>query len=134
MLITGAGGTRGGIGRFFLGLAMMVAGGYLFLDAIQVTQGFHMGYALYRFGTFQLTTGMVLVPLIFGIGLIFYNAKNPLGWLLAAASLIMILFGIISSIRLRLRPMSAFELIMILILFIGGVGLFFNSLKAFEET
>jgi len=134
MPIHGAGGTRGGIGRFFLGLAMMVAGGYLFLDAIQVTQGFHMGYALYRFGAFRLTTGMVLVPLIFGIGFVFYNAKNPLGWLLTAASLIMILFGIVSSIQFRLRPMSAFELILILVLLIGGVGLFFNSLKAFEDA
>lgn len=130
--IQGAGGTSGGIGRFFIGLIMMVAGAYLFLDAIRVTHHFHLGNSLYNFGAFRLTTGMTLIPLIFGIGLIFYNARNPLGWILAIASLVMISFGVIASIQFRLRNMSAFELIMILILFVGGTGLFLSSLRKFD--
>lgn len=132
MAIQGAGGTQGGIGRFFLGLVMLIGGGYLFLNAIQVTNHFSMGYGLYSFGGFRLTAGMVLVPFIFGIGMIFYNAKSVLGWGLAAASLIMLLFGVITSINFRLRSMSAFELIVILVLFIGGIGLFLSSLRSFE--
>ncbi|MFP4348695.1 MAG: hypothetical protein ACLFQY_10450 [Desulfococcaceae bacterium] len=132
MAIQGAGGTQGGIGRFFIGLVMMIGGGYLFLDAIQVTHHFHMSRALYSFGAFRLTTGLTLVPLIFGIGFIFYNAKNPIGWVLAGVSLILIGFGIISSIQFRLRHMSAFELIMILILLVGGIGLFLSSLRSFD--
>ena len=133
MTIQGAGGTKGGIGRFLIGFVMMVAGGYLFLDAIRVTHHFGFGYALYSFGGFHLTTGMVLVPFIFGIGIIFYNAKNFLGWVLAAASLIMLGFGVISSIKFRMRTMSAFELISILVLLIGGLGLFLSSLKSFDK-
>ncbi|MGE4518803.1 MAG: hypothetical protein AB7E04_04775 [Desulfobacteraceae bacterium] len=125
----GAGGTKGGTGRFLTGLVMMVAGGYLFLDAVRVTHGFHMGYRLYSFGGFRLTGGMVLIPLIFGIGIIFYNSKNILGWLLSSASLIMLVFGIISSINFRLRSMSSFELITIIVLAVGGLGLFLSSLK-----
>lgn len=125
----GAGGTKGGTGRFLTGLVMMVAGGYLFLDAVRVTHGFHMGYRLYSFGGFRLTGGMVLIPLIFGIGIIFYNSKNILGWLLSSASLIMLVFGIISSINFRLRSMSSFELIIIIVLAVGGLGLFLSSLK-----
>ena len=34
------------------------------------------------------TSGMVLIPFIFGIGIIFYNARNFLGWLLAGGSLV----------------------------------------------
>lgn len=129
----GAGGTDGGLGRFFIGLVMMVAGGYLFFDAIRVTHGFHMGYRLYSFGGFHLTSGMVLVPFIFGIGIIFYNSKNFIGWLLSSASLVMLAFGIISSIQFRLRSMSAFELITILVLAVGGLGLFLSSLKNFSQ-
>ncbi len=128
----GAGGTSGGIGRFFIGLGMMIAGGYLFLNAIQVTNQFHLGYSIYSFGAFNLTTGMTLVPLIFGIGFIFYDFKNVIEWLLSAASLIMLGFGIISSIQFQLRSMSAFELIMILILLMGGIGLFASSFKSYE--
>ncbi|MEO0373588.1 MAG: hypothetical protein AAF329_02955 [Cyanobacteria bacterium P01_A01_bin.17] len=125
----GAGGTRGGVGRFFLGLAMMIAGGYLFLSSIKIVNNFSMGYSLYRIGSLSLTSGMVLVPFIFGIGLIFYNSKNLLGWLLATASLLMLLFGVIASINFRLAPMSAFELITILVLAVGGVGIFLSSLQ-----
>ena len=133
MKIEGAGGSKGGVGRFFIGLAMMVAGGYLFFDATRVTQNLHMGYALYSFGSFHLTTGMTLVPFIFGVGFIFYNARNPLGWLLAAASLIMISIGVIASIKFRIRHMSAFELIMMLTLAVGGIGLFLSSLRNYEN-
>jgi hypothetical protein len=129
MRIEGAGGTRGGVGRFFIGLAMMIAGGYLFFNAIQVTHFFGMGYGLFRFGGVSVTTGMVLVPLIFGIGFIFYNARNPLGWVLSIAALIMLSFGVITGLNFSLRPMSAFDLITILVLFIGGIGLFLSALK-----
>lgn len=128
----GAGGSQGGTGRFLLGLVMMIAGGYLFLDAVKVTHMFGWNRALYSVGGFHLTSGMVLVPFIFGIGFIFYNAKNPIGWALSVASLVMLVFGIISSIKFRLRHMSAFELMMILGLGIGGLGLFISSLRNLE--
>jgi hypothetical protein len=134
MAVKGAGGTNGGIGRFFMGLTMMIAGGYLFFNAIRVTNHFHMGYSIYSFGSYHLTSGMVLVPLIFGIGLIFFNSRNFIGWFLSGASLIMIVFGIISSIDFRLRHMSAFELIVMLVLMVGGLGLFLSSLRNHHNT
>ena len=128
----GAGGTKGGVGRFFLGLAMMIAGGYLFLSSIKIVNNFSMGYSLYRVGNLSLTSGMVLVPFIFGVGLIFYNSKNFLGWFLATASLILLLFGVIASINFRLAPISAFELITMLVLAVGGVGVFLSSLRELQ--
>jgi len=125
-----AGGTPGGAGKFFLGLAMLIAGGYLFLSGIRVYHMFSFGYSLYNFGPVHLTSGMILIPLIFGIGMIFYNARNPLGWLLFVGSLIAIVVGVIASIHFSLRGMSLFELLIILTLFIGGVGLFLSSLRS----
>lgn len=125
----GAGGTHGGVGRFFIGLVMMIAGGYLFFNAIRVTHHWHLGYSFYSFGAFNVTSGMVLVPLIFGIGFIFYNARNLLGWILSAGSLIMLAFGVISSIQFRFHHMSAFDLIVILVLLVGGLGLLLSSLR-----
>jgi uncharacterized protein len=132
MPFSGAGGSKGGVGRFFIGLAMIVAGGYLFFDSIRVTHNFGFGRALFSYGGFDLTTGMVLVPFIFGVGMIFYNAKNWLGWLLAGASLVMLAFGIIASIRFRFQSMSAFDLMVILVLFVGGIGLFLSSLREYD--
>lgn len=128
----GAGGTQGGLGRFCIGLLMLVGGGYLFLQSILVRSTFGLGYGLYTIGTFQLTSGMVIVPLMFGVGLIFYNAKNILGWLLFIGSLVMLVFGVIASIHFSFRHMSAFELIVILTLVCGGLGLFLSSLRNLE--
>ncbi|MBU2713445.1 hypothetical protein [Zooshikella harenae] len=129
----GAGGTNGGIGQFLIGLAMMCAGFYMLFNAIMVNSSFNMGMRLYGLnlfgGQFNITSGMVMVPFIFGIGMLFYNAKNFIGWLLTLGSLTALLFGVISAIHFSMRSMTAFELITILVLAIGGLGLFLRSFK-----
>jgi hypothetical protein len=126
----GAGGTEGGVGRFFIGLIMMIAGGYLFLHNIQVSIGFGFGYQLFDLWGVGITSGLVLVPFIFGVGMIFYNSSNFLGWLLAIASLVMLGFGVISQTHFHMRSMTAFELLTILVLLVGGIGLFLSSLRS----
>lgn len=133
----GAGGTDGGIGQFLIGLVMMCGGFYLLFSAISVHSSFGMGMRLYGFNAFGgnigITTGMVMIPFIFGIGIIFYNSKNVIGWLLAGGALVALIFGVISAIQFNLRSMSAFELITILVLAIGGLGLFLRSLRSAPE-
>ncbi|MEM6728525.1 MAG: hypothetical protein AAF618_08495 [Pseudomonadota bacterium] len=126
----GAGGSDGGTGSFFIGLAMMVAGGYLLLNGIIIRPVFGLGLGLFRLGGVQVTTGMVLIPFIFGIAMIFYNARSWIGWALAAASLIAMMAGVIASIQLTLAGLSAFDLLVILVLLFGGLGLFLRSLRA----
>ena len=125
----GAGGTEGGTGRFLLGLVMLIGGGYLFFESIRVTSGFRWGHALYSQGGVDLTSGMVLIPFMLGVGIIFYSGRNPIGWLLSGGSLVALAFGVIASIRFRFQAMSAFELITILTCFVGGAGLLLSSLR-----
>jgi len=120
---------KSSLGNFFIGLIMMIAGGYLFLDAIQVTHHFAWGSPMFHVGSMRMTPGLIMIPFLFGIGLIFYNPDNDIGWLLVIATLVMLAVGIISSIHFRLRPMSALELMMILGLAIGGLGLFLSSMR-----
>lgn len=127
----GAGGSEGGLVRFFVGLAMLIGGGYLFLDSVMVTYGWQMGRAIFHIGGLGVTSGMVLIPFVFGIGMVFYNSKNIVGWVLCGASLVMLVFGVLSSIQFRLQHMSSFNLLMILTLFIGGLGMFLSSFKSF---
>lgn len=130
----GAGGTPGGTWNFFIGLAMALAGGYLLLSNIMVTHGMHWGYALYRvpFGTSRwgITTGGLLIPLLAGIGVIFYNAKNILGWVLTAGSLGALVFGVLMSLNITMRSMSLLDLLIIFVLLAGGLGLFARSLRS----
>lgn len=127
--MTGAGGTRGGAGQFFLGLVLMCGGFYLLLNAVVVSSSFGLGARLFGVGGYGLTGGMILIPLVIGIVLIFYDARRFIGWLLALGAFAALVFGVISSVSLNLRTMSAFELICILMLAFGGLGLFLRSLR-----
>jgi len=137
-MLKGAGGTSGGFGQFFLGLIMMCGGFYLLLNAITVTSSFGMGMRLYGFSAmgnaFNITSGMIMLPFMFGVGLIFYNGRNYLGWILTLGSITALIFGVISSIRFSMRTMTSFDLIVILVLAIGGLGLFLRSLRALDKS
>jgi len=129
----GAGGTQGGAGEFLLGLLMMCGGFYMLLNSIVISSGFGFGARLYSFsawgGSYGITTGMILIPFMIGIGLIFYQGKSLLGWCLSIGSIAALIMGVIASLRFSFRSMSAFDLIVILILAIGGLGLFLRSLR-----
>jgi len=120
--LRGAGGTPGGIGQFLLGTGMIIIGGYLFTDRIVVTTGY------WRFWGYN-TFGLLLIPMLIGIGLIFFNGRSIPGWLLAVGSLLLILVGIIANLQLYFSPTSLTGTIIILGLLAGGIGLVARSLS-----
>ena len=126
----GAGGSDGGTGTFLIGLIMMIGGGYMLLNGIIVRPNFGIGSRMFGIGGVPITSGMLLIPFMFGVGMIFYDSKNWIGWLLAGGSLVALIFGVIANMTLQFARMSAFDLIVILVLFVGGLGLFLRSLRA----
>ncbi|HXA47455.1 MAG TPA: hypothetical protein VNW52_07480 [Burkholderiaceae bacterium] len=120
---------RGSAGQAFLGFIMMCSGFYLLLQSIIVSNSFFLGVGLFQFGGgMSVTGGMILVPLIFGIGMIFYNTSNMIGWLLAIGSLAALIIGVIVNTHFTLRTMSLFEVLCIFTLAIGGLGLFLRGI------
>lgn len=119
----GAGGTPGGLGEFFAGAAMTVAGGYLLLNQVTVTSGFWQLWGMSAFG-------LSLVPLLIGVTMLFYNGRSVLGWLLTGAGAVIILTGIITNLQIFFRPTSLFNTLVILVLLFGGIGLVARSLRA----
>ena len=115
------GGTSGGLGSFLLGLVMMVGGGYLLLNQVTVTSGF---WTFYGYNAF----GLSLVPLLFGVLLLFFNGKGIVGWLLVVAGLAIIGAGILANLTIFCRPTSLVNTLIILVRFVGGLGLLARSL------
>jgi uncharacterized protein len=119
------GGTRGGLPTFILGFALLCVGGYLFLDRVSV----HGGYWSW-FGSTQGSFGVTLIPLLIGIGMLFYNAKSVLGWFLAGAGALVIFAGIIANLQIHFRATSLFNTLIMLALIMAGLGVMSRSLKA----
>jgi hypothetical protein len=75
---------------------------------------------------------MNLVPFMLGVGLIFYDRRSIAGWLLAIGSATAFIVGVIASLNFTIRGITAFELITMLVLSFGGLGLFLQSLRSKE--
>lgn len=118
----GAGGTEGGIAQFFVGLMMAAGGAFLLTSRVTVSSGF---WAFFGRETFGLT----LLPFVLGMGLLFFNGKSVLGWLLTAGGAFVIFLGILMNLQIFFAPTSLFHTIIMLVLLAGGLGLVARSLK-----
>jgi hypothetical protein len=120
--INGAGGTPGGVGAFFGGGAMVVAGGYLLLTRVTVASG---SWYFYGYNAF----GLSLIPLLVGIGVLFFDGRSTLGWALTTIGAIIIVAGILANLNIYFHPSSLFDTLMIFGLIAGGLGLVARSLR-----
>ena len=120
----GPGGTPGGVGTFLIGLACSIVGGYLIMNQVQVTSGYWQWWG-------QNTFGLTLIPLVIGIGILFFNAKSIAGWIIAGASILIIFTGVLSNLVIYFRQTSLFNVILMLTLFAGGLGLMARAFRRY---
>lgn len=119
----GAGGTPGGVGQFFLGLGMAVAGAYILTSRVTVSGGY------WYFGGYN-AFGLSLLPLVFGIGLLFFNGRSKTGWLLLFVGAVIIVTGVLLNLNIYFQPTSLFNTVVMFLLLAGGIGLVARSLRA----
>lgn len=122
MAFRGAGGTSGGLGEFILGVVMAALGGYLLTNQVHVVSGF---WSWYGYNTF----GLSLVPLLFGVFLLFFNGRSFFGWLLTFAGLGVILAGVLANLHIYFVPTSLFNTLVMLVLLVGGLGLIARGVR-----
>ncbi|MFK7910739.1 MAG: hypothetical protein AB8F34_09050 [Akkermansiaceae bacterium] len=127
------GGTEGGTSSFLMGggLVLMALGMYLFLDSVRVTSGQYgwmsgmIGRG--RQGMETTSMGIVFVPFLIGVGVLFFDAAKKWAWWLAGLGLVVITIEILSRIRFLL-DMKTTHLLMILVMVAAGAGM---ALRAF---
>lgn len=124
--LRGAGGTPGGIGEFVLGVIMAVAGAYLITTQVVVTSNV---WSIWGYNAF----GLSLFPLIFGIGILFFNGKSIVGWALLAIGVVIIFTGIIMNLNIYFQRTSLFNTILMFVLLAGGIGLILRALAPHGE-
>lgn len=107
--------------EFLFGAAMLAAGLYLFCNRVTVTSGFLSG--IIRIGNMNIGSGLCIIPLIFGIVLIFYNPEAFIGKLVSFLGFVVIIAAIIASTRIYMPAISLYEWILYLVLIFGGFTL-----------
>jgi hypothetical protein len=124
MDIQNVGGTPGGTRTFLLGMIMTIAGGYLLFQQVQVGGGY---WTWSVFGGAGRSFGITLLPLLFGIGILFVNGKSFAGRFLTFGGVLVILVGIIANLDIHFQTTSLWNLGIMLVLLVGGIGLVVRS-------
>jgi hypothetical protein len=120
----GAGGTPGGLGEFFLGVALAGVGAYLLFNQVQV----HTSFSFFHFGGAS-SFGLSLIPLLLGIGILFFSGKSTIGWVLTLGGLLFIIVGVISNMDVYFQRTSLFNTLVMLGLLAAGLGLIARSVR-----
>ena len=121
--LSDVGGTPGGLGSFLLGFAMACIGGYLLSNQVSVVSSY---WNLWGTNSFGLT----LIPLLFGVGILFFSGRSWIGWLLLIGGALFIFAGVIANMQIYFRPTSLFNTILMLVLLVGGISLIAKSMRS----
>lgn len=116
-----AGGTPGGLGEFLVGLIMICVGGYLLFNQVSVTGAYWSWWGPNSFG-------ITLIPVLFGIGILFWKGRSIVGWVLTVGGAIFILSGVIANMHIYFQTTSLFNTLVMLVLIVGGLGLIARGL------
>jgi hypothetical protein len=120
--LSDVGGTPGGLGHFLMGFVMAAVGAYLLSNQVLVTSSYWTFYGTNSFG-------ITLVPMLFGVGILFWNGRSMVGWLLTAGGALFIVAGVIANMHIYFQPTSLFNTIVMLVLLVGGLGLIVRALS-----
>lgn len=118
----GAGGTRGGVLTFFVGVAMAAAGAYLLTSRVTVASS---GWQMWGYSGF----GLSLIPLMLGIGMLFYDGRSLVAKLLVVVGVVIIGAGIIANLNVYFMHTPLFAMLMMLLLLCGGIGLIIRAVR-----
>lgn len=111
--------------QFFVGLAMLCVGGYLFMQNVQVTTS-----SIFEFSLFgRRMDGLIFVPLIASIIFLFFR-YNWVSKTCCGLSLLLIVANVIMNLRLAWSATSLFATIVIFVLLFGGLGLVMKTVFA----
>ncbi|HZT07314.1 MAG TPA: hypothetical protein VFC51_09810 [Chloroflexota bacterium] len=116
------GGTPGGLGSFLLGLVLTAGGAYLILNQVQVYGGYWRWFG-------PNTFGLTLIPVVLGVGLLFFDGKSLPGWILSIVGVVVIFAGVLSSMEIYFRQTSLYNVLVMLVLFVGGLGLMARAVR-----
>src|SRR5215475_7328860 len=120
--LSDVGGTPGGIAEFIIGFIMVCVGGYLISNQVSVVGSY---WSFYGANTF----GITLLPMLFGVAILFWNGKSTIGWVLTAAGALFILAGVIANMHIYFQATTLFNTIVMLVLLVGGLALIARAMR-----
>src|SRR5260370_38194438 len=106
--LSDVGGTSGGLGTFLVGLVMACVGRYLLTNQVKIVSSYWNFWGANSFG-------ITLIPMLFGVGFLFWNGRSKIGWFVTIAGGLFILAGVIANMNIFYAPTSLFNTLLMFI-------------------
>lgn len=110
--------------QFFIGVILLGTGLFILSKRVMVGSSWYV----WRIGGFDLSSGMVTVPLIIGIIWQFYNPKSMIPKIIMTLGAVFIVATIIMSIRINFVTTSMFDYMLMFGMMAAGSGLLIKTL------
>lgn len=110
---------------FFVGLIVLFGGIFLVFKNTVTYSGFGYGDL---FGGWQPPAGLILLPVLIGIIVLIATDKTVLGWLLIIIGILILLLGVLTSLKFSWHSVSLFDTVMMFGLIAVGAGLMLKGI------
>jgi hypothetical protein len=131
---------------FLLGGVLLSMGAFLFFNQVMVSsqpiglgRGLRFGQGFGRsWGGFGMpqglgnSFGLLLIPLVIGVCLLFALRNQRWGWFLVLASVAALAVGVLQTLMMRFQPTTLWNLLTMMALIGSGGGLMFRSLRGYD--
>ena len=114
--------------KFLVGLVMLVVGLFLIFNNITVSSSWGMGGYFFSLGSFNVPNGAIMLPILIGIGMLFFMRKRIYGWIVLSIGVVFVLLSVIMSTRITWLPTRAYIFIIMFGLVAAGGGLVLREL------
>lgn len=115
--------------NFFLGLLMLGGGLFMIFQNIVVTSSWGGGGGyFFRIGSFNLPNGMIMLPMIIGIFMLFMMNKKIFGWVVLSIGILIVLLSVLLTTHIAWRRTSAYLFVIMFGLVAAGGGLLIRVL------
>lgn len=120
--------------QFLAGLAMLIAGLFIFSQKVMVYSSFLGGGFGFNIGGMNMRSGLVIVPFIIGVVWMFASEGSFASKAFTAAGVLIIILAVIMTTNITLVHITLYEWVLILVLIFGGAGLLIRILFAGRKT
>lgn len=118
--------------QFLAGLAMLIAGLFIFSQKVMVYSTFFGGGL--RLGSLNMSNGLIIIPFIIGVVWMFASEGSFASKAFTAAGVLIIILAVIMTTNISLVRITLYEWVLILVLIFGGAGLLIRILFVGKST
>lgn len=115
--------------QFFIGLLLVGVGLFWVFQSVEVETGWLMGLGGFGGGWNRIPTGVITIPLLIGIVMLFFMEKRRIfAWIVTVLGVLIILLAIILSVHITMRRMPFFNYVLMFGFIAAGSGLLLKTL------